>query len=183
MKVKIEHRIGIQAPAEAIWEVLSDIERWADWNPLYPKAEGKLRIGAPLRLELALPERKPQTIRPVVIDWIPNEQIHWKLSALAGLVRATRYLEIEKLTETGCIFANGELFDGPLASPVVRSLRGPVRRGFAAMSEAVKARSEAAWRGWPPAGSAADLDEGREAAAQNHDRRDAIGMRRPLDPD
>jgi hypothetical protein len=146
MKVKIEHRIGVQAPAEAIWSVLADIERWPDWNPLYPKAEGQLKIGAPLTLDVALPDRKPRTIRPVIADWIPNEQIHWRLTALGGLVRATRYLEIEKLTETGCIFSNGELFDGPLASMVVRSLGSAARRGFATMGEAVKARAEAAWR-------------------------------------
>jgi len=145
-RVKIEHRIGVQAPPEAIWAVIAEIERWADWNPLYPKAEGKVRIGSPLTLELALPDRKPQTIRPVVIDWIPNEQIHWRLTALAGLVRATRFLEIEKLTETGCIFANGELFAGPLGDLAVRSLGRTIRRGFAAMGEAVKARAEAEWR-------------------------------------
>jgi hypothetical protein len=36
MRVKIEHRIGVQAPAEAIWAVIAEIERWGDWNPLYP---------------------------------------------------------------------------------------------------------------------------------------------------
>jgi hypothetical protein len=143
--VKIEHRIGVKAPAETIWTVLADIDRWAEWNPLYPKAEGLLRIGSPLTLQLALPDRKPQVIRPVIADWIPNEQIHWRLSALGGLVRTTRFLEIEKLTETGCIFANGEVFAGPLAGVVVRSLGRPARRGFAAMGEAVKARAEAAW--------------------------------------
>ena len=45
MKVTIEHRIGIQAPPEAIWAVVSDIARWRDWNPLYPRADGAaLRI-------------------------------------------------------------------------------------------------------------------------------------------
>lgn len=144
--VKIEHRIGVKAPAETIWAVLADIEAWADWNPLYPKAEGRLRIGGPLTLELALPDRKPQTIRPVIVDWIPNEQIHWRLNTLGGLVRTTRFLEIEKLTETGCIFANGEVFAGPLGSMAVRSLGRTIRRGFAAMGEAVKARAEACWK-------------------------------------
>jgi hypothetical protein len=149
MSVKIEHRVGIQAPPEAIWAVLSDIEGWRAWNPIYPKAEGALRIGAPLTLELALRDRKPQTIRPVILDWIPNEQIHWRLTALGGLVRTTRFLEIEQLTETGSIFANGEVFDGPLAPIVLRSLRGAVRHGFQTMGEALKARVEAVWR---PAG-------------------------------
>jgi hypothetical protein len=146
MPVKIEHRIGIQAPPEAIWAVISDIEGWEAWNPIYPKAQGTLRIGSPLTLELALDGRRPQTIRPVILDWIPNEQIHWRLTALGGLVKTTRFLEIEKLTDTGCIFANGEVFAGALGPSAVRSLRGPIRKGFAAMSEAVKARVEAAWR-------------------------------------
>ena len=142
MKVTIEHRIGIQAPPEAIWAVVSDIARWRDWNPLYPRADGAVRIGAQLDLDLALPGRKPRQIRPVILDWIPNEQIHWRLTALGGLVRTTRFLEIEKLTETGCIFANGEVFDGLLGPSAVRSLRGSVKSGFAAMSEALKARVE-----------------------------------------
>ena len=146
MPEKIEHRIGIKAPAETIWSVIADIERWSDWNPIYPKAQGAVRIGSTLNLELALEGRKPQVIRPVILDWVPNEQIHWRLNALGGLVNTIRYLEIEKLSETGCIFANGELFRGPLGPLAVRSLRSPIRRGFAAMGEAVKARAEASWQ-------------------------------------
>lgn len=147
MSVKIEHRIGVQAPPDAIWAVIADIKGWSLWNPLYPKADGAVRIGAPLTLEVALPNRKPQTIRPVIVDWIPNEQIYWRHQALGGLVRTTRYLEIEKLTDTGCIFAHGEVFAGPLGPTVVRSLGRSIRTGFAAMSEAVKARAETGWRG------------------------------------
>jgi hypothetical protein len=141
--VKIEHRIGVKAPPEMIWATIADIDSWAAWNPLYPKAEGVLKIGAPLTLALALPGRKLQTIRPVILDWIPNEQIHWRLNLLGGLVRTVRFIEIEKLTETGCIFANGEVFAGPLAGVSVRPHRAAIRRGFAAMGEAVKSRAEA----------------------------------------
>ena len=146
MPVKIEHRIGIQAPPEAIWAVISDLRSWSAWNPLYPRAEGSVRIGEELDLDLALPGRRLQTIRPRVLDWIPNEQIHWRLSAIGGLVRTTRFLEIEKLSETGCIFANGEVFAGPLGPLAVRSLRQAIRSGFAAMSQAVKERVERTWR-------------------------------------
>ncbi len=146
MSVKLEHRIGVQAPPEAIWAVIADIEGWSVWNPIYPKAQGTLRIGSPLTLELALEGRKPEVIKPVILDWVPNEQIHWRLTIMGGLVRTTRYFEIEKLSDTGCIFSNGELFDGLLGPTAVRSLQRPIRRGFAAMGEAVKARVEATWR-------------------------------------
>ena len=146
MREKIEHRLGIRAPAEAIWSVIADIHGWAAWNPLYPKARGDLRIGSPLDLELALPGRPARAIRPVIADWVPNEQIHWRLKMLGGLVKSTRYLEIERLTETGCIFSNGEMFDGLLGPAVARRMRRDIRAGFAAMGEALKVRVEATWR-------------------------------------
>jgi hypothetical protein len=151
LTVKIEHRVGVQAPAEAIWRVISDIESWGTWNPLYPRAEGKLRIGARLALHLALRDREPETIRPIILDWIPNEQIHWRLTTLGGLVKRTRFLEIEQLGDNACIFANGELFEGPLARLTVRPVAGAMRHGFQTMGEALKAQVEAAWRASPQA--------------------------------
>jgi hypothetical protein len=145
-RVKIEHRLGVQAPAQEIWKVIEDLPAWKDWNPLYPSAEGVLGFGAPLTLTLALPGRKPQVIRPIVESWTPNELIHWRLKILNGLIRSVRYIEIEKLTETGCIFSNGEIFEGFVAGPIIGSMRRTIRAGFAAMGEAVKQKAEAAWQ-------------------------------------
>ena len=149
MRVKIEHRLGIQAPPDAIWAVIADIAGWPAWNPLYPRAEGVLRIGAPLVLDVALPGQKVRTIRPTVSDWVPNEQILWRLSMFGGLVTSTRYLEIEQLIDTGCIFSNGEMVEGLLGPRVARRMRGALRAGFGAMGEAVKTRVEATWRPMP----------------------------------
>ncbi len=147
MPLTIEHRLGVRAPAEAIWAVIADLDAWQAWNPLYPSAQGALRIGETLTLELALPGEAPRTIRPTIVDWVPNEQIHWRLSLLSGLVRSLRYIEIEQLAETGCIFSNGEIFRGPLGPLVAGRMRPAIQAGFQAMGEVVKARAEAAWRG------------------------------------
>lgn len=144
MPVKLEHRLGVRAPAEVIWTVLTDIDGWKEWNPLYPRAAGAIRMGATLDLQLALAGQAPRQIRPVVVDWVPNEQLLWRLSMLGGLVKSTRYLEIEELAPGSCIFSNGEMFDGVLGPTVARRLRGPIRAGFIAMGEALKARAEAA---------------------------------------
>jgi hypothetical protein len=146
MGEKIEHRLGVRAPAEAIWAVIADVARWEAWNPLYPKSQGALRIGTKLELELALPGRDARPIRPVIVDWVPNEQVIWRLTMFGGLLKTTRYIEIEALTETGCIFSNGEVFDGFLGPFLPRRMRRDIQAGFAAMGEAVKARAEAAWR-------------------------------------
>jgi hypothetical protein len=144
MSLKLEHRVGIRASAETIWEIVSDIGGWAAWNPIYSRAEGVLKIGAPLSLDLVLEGQAMRTIRPVIADWIPNEQIHWRLSLLGGLVATTRYIEIEKLADRSCILYNGEVFGGLLGPSVARRMRPAIRAGFAAMGEAVRVKAEAA---------------------------------------
>jgi len=143
MRVKLEHRTGVRAPAEAIWRMIADVEAWPRWNPLYTKAQGTVRIGAVLDLEVALPGQAPRAIRPVVLDWIPNEQLLWRLSMMGGLIRSTRYFEIEELAPGSCIFSNGEMFEGLIGPAVARRLREPIRAGFRAMGEAVKSLAEA----------------------------------------
>jgi hypothetical protein len=144
MRVKLEHRTGVRAPAETIWRMIYDIEAWPHWNPLYTKTQGVIRIGAPLELEVALPGQAPRVIRPVVLDWIPNEQLLWQVKMLGGLIKTIRYFEIEELAPGSCIFSNGEMFDGMLGPRVARRMRGPIRAGFQAMGEAVKSLAERA---------------------------------------
>jgi len=140
--VPIENRIGVQASAEDIWRIVADLPSWEAWNPLYPKAAGEIRIGSKLALTLVLPGQPPQEIRPTVLDWVPNEQLHWRLSMLGGLMKTTRYIEIEQLAERSCIVSNGEIFGGLMGPSVARRLGRAIRRGFVAMNEALKARAE-----------------------------------------
>jgi hypothetical protein len=143
--VPIEHRIGIQAPAEVIWGLIYDLKSWEVWNPIYTKAAGDIRIGSTLEMTLELPGQAAQQIKPVVLEWVPNEQLHWRLSLAGGLVKTTRYIEIDQLAEESCIVSNGEYFAGLIGPSVARRLGGSVRRGFMAMNEALKARAEAQW--------------------------------------
>lgn len=144
--VPIEHRIGVQAPAETIWNIVYDLDRWNEWNPLYPQAAGVVRIGSQLTLTLALPGQAPRQIQPVVLEWVPNEQLHWRLTALGGLVKTVRYIEIEQLAEEGCIVSNGEIFGGLLGPLVAKRMGRAVFRGFREMNEALKDRAEAQWQ-------------------------------------
>lgn len=143
--VRVEDRIGIQAPAEVIWEIVHDLSRWDEWNPTYPKAAGQVRIGEVLSLTLVLPGQPEQELAPKVLDWVPNEQIHWELRMMGGLIKTMRYIEISPVAEAGCIVDNGELFGGLMGPSLGKRVGRPLQRGFKAMNEALKARAEAEW--------------------------------------
>jgi len=144
--VKIEHRIGVNAPAEIIWESIHDVGDWPKWAAIYPKADGVVRIGSALALTLAIPGEAHRQIRPMVLDWVPNDQLHLRQSMFGGLLHSIRYLEIEKLGEENCIFSNGELFQGFLSGLISGQRARNLRRGFTQLGEALKERAEAAWR-------------------------------------
>jgi len=146
LPLKIEHRIGIQTPTEAIWPMVADIAGWPAWNPLYLKAEGKLAFDSQLTLEVALPGEKPRIIKPIITDWTPGEQIIWKLSMFGGFLRTTRYIEIETLGEANSIFSNGEIFEGLLVGLMTKAQKKAIKAGFTLFGEAVRDRAEAGWR-------------------------------------
>lgn len=146
MAFRIEHRIGVAAPPDTIWSLISDLEGWSRWNPLYTEVQGRLAIGEKLRISEAVPGRGVRTLTPTVVDWEPPAQILWREDG--GLMsRTVRYLEIEALSETGCIFSNGALFHGMLGQQAARSQRSAIYKGYEALGEAVKRGAEEHWRG------------------------------------
>ena len=146
MQRAVEFRTGVQAPAEIVWEVISDFATWKDWNPVHPRMEGEMRIGTPLRFDLVVAEGgAPVAVEAVVQDWVPYEQLHWRTKRLNGFVTAIRYLEIENMGPANSTFSNGELFMGPLVRFVSRDERRRLRAAFTRMGEAVRDRAEALW--------------------------------------
>ena len=144
--LRVEHRIGVEAPAEIIWEVISDLKSWEVWNKLYPKASGEIHIGSMLDVTLALPGEAPRQIQPTVLEWVPNEQLHWRLTMLGGLVKTVRYFEIESLAKANCIVSNGEIIGGLMGPRVGKRMARTIYRAFIEMNEALKARAEALWQ-------------------------------------
>ena len=59
----IEHTIDIQAPAATVWQILSDTDRYADWNPFMPRLSGRLAPGERLTLTVRPGKRTPEAIR------------------------------------------------------------------------------------------------------------------------
>ena len=143
MGFKIEHRIGVSRPAAQVWAVLSALDAWKDWNPMYPAVSGKLLIGAPLALVEKVGDRT-ESYTGIVAEWVPNTQLIWTRRTHANLVRQVRYVEMEALSETGCIFSNGVLFEGILAQQMIGpKRRRALKKAFQGFGEAMKARVEA----------------------------------------
>ena len=142
MAYRIENRMGVRASSLRIWEILADLDAWADWNPLYPRAEGVIGLNRPIQLTEAVPGLPRREARPVVTDYTPEQQLIWK-DDRGFLANSLRYFEIEKLTDESSILANGEIFSGLRGERWGQRNRRALREAFEAVNAALKARAEA----------------------------------------
>ena len=110
MGLKIEHRLGIRASSDRLWELVSELDKWEHWNPIHPGASGRIGYGETLRICEAYPNEPRRTIEVKVAEWAPREQLVWAQKGF--LWSSLRYLEIEELAPGSCIFSNGVLYEG-----------------------------------------------------------------------
>jgi len=148
MAYRIQARIGVQAPAFAVWDVMSQFETWKDWNPVITEVEGRLSIGALLRLRRVRIDGKGEIEEVRVVDWVPHEQILWTRS-VAPFARALAFLEIEALSPTACILSVGEIYDGLIGERLGERARRPLTERWRTLADALKGRAEDQWDGTP----------------------------------
>ena len=68
----------INAPARRVWQVLTGLERYAEWNPQIPSASGRLEVGGQIRLRLALPARPTLDLSATIEEVQPERLLTWR---------------------------------------------------------------------------------------------------------
>jgi hypothetical protein len=139
---RAEHRIDIDAPVDAVWEILEDFGDWGLWNPLYVETNGALRIGETINMSIVLPGLKPQKASATVTANIPKSLIEYHTRAMGGLTLAYRYIELHQTGPAACTVVNGEVMGGLVGPLLGRAVGAKVLQGMQAMNEALKKLTE-----------------------------------------
>jgi hypothetical protein len=140
----LEAEVTIGAPPRVVWEILSDLDRYSEWNPFVIEAEGTLTVGSRLMVRLRPPDGRVTTFRPTVTVVEPERTFEW-LGHLGvrGVFDGRHRFQLEP-TAAGTRLVQSEQFGGILVLVLSRSLETSTRAGFEAMNQAIKTRSEAA---------------------------------------
>ena len=75
MKV-IEYSIDIAAPPQAVWDVLTDVDAYTEWNPFLTLDRAPVAVGDRLSVSIR-PGRRKMTFRPTVTAFEPGREISW----------------------------------------------------------------------------------------------------------
>src|SRR5947199_9092659 len=75
--LELRTEIEIDAPAERVWEVLTDFDKFPDWNPFIRQIHGDLEAGARLDVLLGATGTRPMRFRPTVKAVVPHRELRW----------------------------------------------------------------------------------------------------------
>jgi uncharacterized protein YndB with AHSA1/START domain len=141
MTVVVQRSIDIDAPAPAVWTVLSDVERWPEWTASVSSVRrsrtGPLTVGE--QAVVSQPRLPTLTYTVTAVD--DGRSFTWEAGNLAS--HAVGEHVLTPRIAGGCTATLRVTQRGPAARLVGALLDGLTRRYLRMEAEGLKARSEA----------------------------------------
>ena len=148
--VTVSETVGIAAPARVVWQVLTDMPNYNEWNTFCVRAESTLEMGAAVTMKL-VNYAAPGSLVPnceFICAFDPERMISWEMiHSDAWPYPARRDQVIEPTGPASCRYVSTDAFLGENAIHVMRYCGEWVTRAFNDTARALKARAEAMHRG------------------------------------
>lgn len=140
---EIRTEISINAPAEKVWEILTDFNQYPHWNPFIISIRGAARVDEFVTFKASVNQRMFK-FKARILKSEPNRYLSWggpdnPLAAL--LVAGNHYFEIQTISPTQCKFIHGEKFTGVIPNAFWFYIR-KAKSAYVAMNHALKERVE-----------------------------------------
>lgn len=130
----------INASPEKIWGILTDGSRWTEWNTTVDRLEGRIASGEKIKVHAKI---SPGRAFPVkVSELVPGQRMVWTGGMPLGLFKGERTFTLQKQASGGVEFRMHEIFSGPLAPLITRSIPD-LQPSFEEFASALKKRAEA----------------------------------------
>ena len=139
---EIYTEIDINSPAEKVWEILRDLNNYPTWNPFIKHAEGNIREGEFLKVQVQPPGRRAMLFQPKVLKAEMNKELRWKGKfMIPGLFDGEHSFVLKELSPQKTKFIHSEKFTGILV-PLFKSVLKDSKLGFELMNDALKKKCE-----------------------------------------
>ena len=125
-----------------VWAVLTDLDSYPDWNPLFRKASGQVAVGSRITLRSVHPANgRLMTVKPKITVADPGAELRWT-SSLPPLISGEHSFTLAE-ANGGTLLVQAETFNGLLV-PLSGKTFARAETSFQSLNEAIKKRAEAA---------------------------------------
>jgi hypothetical protein len=145
MSKQLASQIEIDATAEQVWEVLTDLAAYPSWNPFIVSAVGSAEVGGTVTLRMQPVDARAVTLKPTILEATPGHRLRWRgRLGVTGVFDAEHVFTLTSRDDGGVTLCQVEEFTGVLVPFMARSLDRHTLPAFVTMNEALKARAEQA---------------------------------------
>jgi hypothetical protein len=142
MQREIHYEIEIQASPEDVWQVLTDLDKYAEWNPLLHDASGKLQVGEQVDVTFQTAS-KQGSLQCMVVEAKPDQELCWKYHVIhPGLLKGKHIFTIESIGKEQVRFIDREIFNGLFVPFLAKDIDTNSKAAMEAMDKALKIRVE-----------------------------------------
>ena len=142
MKHNISTEIDIKATPETVWKILTDLNKYEEWNPFMVSSKGQPVVGEKLVNRMQPPGGKAMTFKPIVTVVVEHGVFEWLGRAgVPGIFDGRHRFELTS-TKNGTHLVQSESFSGLLVGLAKKSLDDKTVKGFNEMNKALKIRAE-----------------------------------------
>jgi hypothetical protein len=135
----VSSTIDIDAPPSRVWDVLTDLAAYPEWNPLFPQASGQIAVGQRLTLATRPTVGRAMTIKPKLLAVQPGAELRW-VGGLPGIIGGEHSFTLTA-AGNGTRVVQSETFRGLLV-PLSGKMLGGLEADYAALNRALKQRVE-----------------------------------------
>src|SRR4051794_7886864 len=99
MPISIEHILKIDAPLATAWSVLTDLDRYGEWNPFVVRCRSTLRRGDPISMRVKVLPFFAQPQRETVLEHEPQRLLSYGIALPPGMLHSYRSHEFDALPD------------------------------------------------------------------------------------
>src|ERR1051326_514279 len=140
MGFTIDQEISIKAPPGVVWEVLTDLPKYKEWNPFCLECESTLKPGDPIRMTVNL-TGKPQKVEEVVKEFVAGKRFAYSMKPVPGTLSSLRSHDVTGNGATTSYRSHFEL-NGWMRFVVLALFPDKLEKGFGAMPAAGGQRAD-----------------------------------------
>jgi hypothetical protein len=133
--------IRMDAPPMTVWAVLTGLDSYSDWNPLFREASGQIAVGSRITLRSVHPANgRLMTVKPKITVADPGAELRWT-SSLPPFISGEHSFTLTE-ADGGTRLVQAETFSGLLV-PLSSKTFARAETSFQGLNEAIKKRAEA----------------------------------------
>lgn len=138
---EVHTEVEINASAKKVWGIISDFQKYGEWNPFITHVQGEPKEGSKITIDVRTPAGAHRTYNPKITKAEQDKELRW-VGKIPGVISGEHIFIITGQPGNNRVrFVNKEVFGGLLSSFFGSSI-DDIRASFEQMNHALKKRAE-----------------------------------------